>query len=319
MVRGSRKSAQDKLALLVNIRSRKARKESDFLDRLQSAFGEIGPLIMSNSPGELPSAMDDVLRANPQILFICGGDGTLRQTLTQLVEAYGRKRLPRIAILRGGTMNTVATSVGIIRPPVEHLLVLLDRIRRKLPLATTQRYLLRVNHQYGFIFGVGGFSRFIEHYTSHPDPTPRYGFTLVTQTVLSAMVRGSLAETMFQPFPVSLWRDGQPWYSKRDVTNIAASTVRHIGFGFKPFYGAEGAPHEFGLLVFHTSPRSLLFDLPKMYRGEPISDPKIEQLPAKKVLIKLQKAMRPMLDGDLLKASKEFTISTGPSLDLVLG
>ncbi len=275
--------------------------------------------MMSRSPSELPTALQDVLRARPDTLFICGGDGTLRQTLTRLLVTYGATQLPRIAILRGGTMNTVATSVGIFRPPLPHLKVLLDRYDQSLSFSIARRHLLKVNQHYGFIFAIGGFANFIEYYQSQKNPSQLIAIKLLSQTIGSAMVGGEFSKSMFKKFPIHLWQDNKLLIQGSQVTTVSAATIRNIGFGFKPYYGAEDPDGRFGLLILKEPPRNLVFHLFQMYRGELIYDPTLLQLPSREVLVKTSTPMRPMLDGDILQAHKEFSISVGPSLDLIVG
>ena len=47
------------------------------------------------------------------ILGISGGDGTNHRTLSTFLEVYGETPLPKIALLRGGTMNNLANQLGI--------------------------------------------------------------------------------------------------------------------------------------------------------------------------------------------------------------
>ncbi|HLG19582.1 MAG TPA: diacylglycerol kinase family protein [Bdellovibrionota bacterium] len=306
------------IALLVNLRSRKALRDPKFLDHLEEAFGDRGPFVTSRNPSELPSALADVQRTDPEILLVCGGDGTLRQTLTHLLAAYGGKPLPRIAILPAGTMNTVATSLGITGSPLHRLQYLLQRRNQQVPFTVARRHLLEMNRHFGFIFGLGGFAHFIENYSERENPTPFRGFTLLAKTILSALVDGPFSKQMFPDFNASVWRDDQPFLQDATITNVAAASIRHIGFRFKPFFGAEQPDGEFGMLVFRTRPRSLLFHLPRLFTGKPVSDPNLIQLPAKSALVKLNSPQRPMLDGDLLNASKEFQLRSGPSVDFVV-
>jgi len=103
------------------------------------------------------------------------------------------------------------------------------------------------------------------------------------------------------------------------VTNISASVIRHIGFHFKPYFGAEEMDGVFGALVFRSLPRRLVFSLPAVYRGLPISDPDILQAPARELLIKVEEIMRPMLDGDILKGDTEFTVKADRNVEFVVG
>jgi len=91
--------------------------------------------------------------------------------------------------------------------PAEQLRLILSKMDAGEPLVTSRRALLEVNGNYGFIFGLGGFSRFIEKYQTEPDPTMFYAFSLVAKTVFSALCKGPLASTIFAKFPVQMWRD----------------------------------------------------------------------------------------------------------------
>ncbi|MFH1017526.1 MAG: diacylglycerol kinase family protein [Pseudomonadota bacterium] len=304
------------VALVANPHSRKARRDPKYLEKLERAFGERGLFVSSPAAGALSQVMADVFRARPSVLFISGGDGTLRQCLTHLIAAYGDEPLPKIAILRGGTMNTVATSLGIRGDAITQLKAILDRRDRRVPATIVRRRMLSVNRHNGFIFGLGGFARFIEHYDAQ-NPTPFVAFKLLTRTVLSTIAKGPLASFFFQPFTAHVWRDGKPWLPETTVTNISASSIRHIGFHFKPFYGAE-EDGSFGVLVFRELPRRLILHLPRLFLGHAVADPSFLQVPAKSLLIKVGTPMRPMLDGDILKADTSFEISNGPELELVV-
>jgi diacylglycerol kinase (ATP) len=310
---------KERVALIVNRHSRMARKNPHYIENLERAFGDRGPFIASQTPSELPAAISDMIRASPNVVFISGGDGTLRQTLSHLITGYGNLPLPKIAVLRGGTMNTVATSLDIHRDPIEQLEYVLYRHDRGEPMLSCQRTLLNVNGHYGFIFALGGFSKFIEKYQTNPDPTPRYAFKLLSRTIFSILKGGFFARSFFSEFDVNIWRDQQPWLLETKVTNVSASATRHIGFHFKPYFGAEEAGGTFGVLIFKNLPRRLIFHLPKIYMGKPISDPTVLQVPAHDLLIKVNEPMRPMLDGDILKADQTFRIQNGPELTMVQG
>ena len=61
------------------------------------------------------------------LLAISGGDGTNHVTLSGFIDVYAGAALPQIALLRGGTMNTVANAIGVRRGRPEGLLARLVR------------------------------------------------------------------------------------------------------------------------------------------------------------------------------------------------
>jgi len=79
---------------------------------------------------------EDFRHLDIDVLGISGGDGTNHVTITGFLDVYGSEQggggttptpLPQIAFLRGGTMNTVANSVGIQHGKPEGLLSRLAR------------------------------------------------------------------------------------------------------------------------------------------------------------------------------------------------
>ena len=124
------------------------------------------------------------------------------EMLTAIVRTYGEGAvLPRIAVLRGGTMNIIADSVGV-RVGAEAMLGrVIDGIHTSesplgtgSPLETTTRRLMRIDVDdqppyYGFLSGNGIIARFLELYYEHPEPSPVSAAWLLTRT--PALRRGS--------------------------------------------------------------------------------------------------------------------------------
>ncbi|NOY28109.1 MAG: diacylglycerol kinase, partial [Oligoflexia bacterium] len=94
------------------------------------------------------------------LVCINGGDGTLAHTLSALARTWGETPLPAIALLRGGTMNTIAHGIGLSGKPPAILRRLLHRHAQGQAQPTTTRHLMRIRDglgvdRYGFLFGNG--------------------------------------------------------------------------------------------------------------------------------------------------------------------
>jgi diacylglycerol kinase family enzyme len=261
--------------------------------------------------------MAKIRDSRPDLLFICGGDGTLRRTVSGLLRAYGDSPLPKIAILTGGTMNTVAAALGIRKGPSAFLRSVIEGCDPPLPIASRRIHPLAYDGGHGFIFAVGGFSNFIARYSAVPDPSPLRAFGMLTRTTASAFFGLPYSRAMFPPFAARIRIDGR--LVPELPTVIAASAFRHIGFGFRPFAHAEGPGGDFGTLLLRGSPAALLPHFAKIRRGEPLGDPAIGQFPASDLRIEVDSPLPPMIDGDLLPPRKEFALRRGPALDFVTG
>src|SRR6202044_3153267 len=120
-----------------------------------------------------------------------GGDGTNHVTITGFLGVYAPGKatigadacpLPPVAFLRGGTMNTVANSVGVRHDKPEGLLGRLLRAyaeRAVSPLANVERHVMRIAGRdagpggdatkYGFLFGTGVVYGFLAEYYRNGD------------------------------------------------------------------------------------------------------------------------------------------------------
>ena len=162
------------VVVFVNPGSRANRKDPGCAGRFAKIVGESGRVA---APPSLERLAEEARRAaseSPTVIAIHGGDGTLHRTLSALIAAYGDRPLPPMAILPGGTMNVVASSLGI-RVKAEDVLAELAAGARagKVP-ATIHRRCLRVGSDYGFIFGNGLLTNFLEEYYARG----RYGTPL---------------------------------------------------------------------------------------------------------------------------------------------
>jgi diacylglycerol kinase family enzyme len=306
-------------AAVVNVHSRRIRKDPAFLPSLREAFGNRGPFLEPGSPGELPPAMADVRRSGADVLFVCGGDGTLRQTVGAMIRTYEAAPFPRIAVLKTGTMNTVAGGIGIRRSALPQLRFILERCDRGLPIRSVPIHPLSIDESFGFIFAVGGFSNFIRRYAEAPDPSPARAFRMLTRTTLSSLLGTSYARSLFPPFPARVSKDGTTILDRVPVTTLSASAIRHIGFGFKPYAQAEGPAGDFGVLILHDSPRILVPHLWRLRRGTPIHGSLLRQFSAAEIRIEVDSELAPMVDGDILEPRKEFALRRGPALDFMTG
>ena len=157
---------------------------------------KLGYLIGSHGTAEATQSLDDLYRVCEEfkkeridILGISGGDGTMHHTLTAMIKTYGEQPLPLVAILRGGTMNTIANSLGIRGETPQLLFELVDKHRRGSPSTCSRTEILQVGDKYGFIFGNGIIYNFLHEYYATGNPSPATAAKLISRAAASAMVR----------------------------------------------------------------------------------------------------------------------------------
>lgn len=289
---------------------------------------KLGYLIGSHGTAEATKSLDDLYRVCEEfkkeridVLGISGGDGTLHHTLTAMIRTYGDEQpLPPVAILRGGTMNTVANSFGIKGATPKLLFELVDKHRRGVELEVFEREVLQVGDRYGFIFGNGIIYNFLHAYYATGHPSPQVAARLIGQAALSSMVGGPLSKRMYRRFRARVTVDGDTW-AREDFITVAASVVEQIGLGFKPFYRCHERPGSFAVLGIHTTAAGFVAELPRIFQGRPMRKDKVIDAVAREVLIETLDAaeahLEYIIDGDTYAGERTLRLRTGPRLKFV--
>ena len=311
------------IGVVLNPRSRRNSRDPRAAKRLARTLGDHGILREARSIDELYRIAEDFRRLKIDVLGISGGDGTNHVTITGFINVYGGSSLPQLAFLRGGTMNTVANSVGIRKGKPEGLLGRLIRDyaeRATRPLVNVERHVMRIGEHYGFLFGTGVVHGFLAEYYRDGEPTPLVAAKTLVRGVGSTLVRGEMIRRMAQPFRGSVtFADGTHW-EKRDFLAVAAGTIDQIGLGFRPFYRYAEQPQSFHMLGITASPMGFVRELPRIWRAEPMRAGKTLEATSHRAIIEsADGTMRYMIDGDLHEIRGQVEMTVGPRVKIVVG
>jgi diacylglycerol kinase family enzyme len=311
------------IGVVLNPRSRKNLRDPGAYRRLARALEGHGVVREARSIDELYRIAEDFQRLSIDVLGISGGDGTNHVTITGFLNVYGGVALPQLAFLRGGTMNTVANSVGVPRGRPEGLLGRLIRdyaARASRPLANVERHVMRAGDHYGFLFGTGVVQGFLAEYYAGGEPSPLVAAKTLARGIGSSLVRGEMIRRMARPFRGSvLLEDGTRW-EERDFLAVAGGTIDQIGLGFRPFYRYEERPAAFHVLGITTSPLGFVRELPRVWRAEPMRPGKtLEACVSRAVISSHDGVMRYMIDGDLHETRGDLEVTVGPRVKIVVG
>jgi diacylglycerol kinase (ATP) len=308
--------------IVVNPKSRTIRRDSWLPDRLSREVGDEGIVRAPRSLDELARVLDEFRSSRIDVLGIAGGDGTHHKVLSAMVECYGDAVLPQIALLRGGTMNTVANALQIPRGSPHALFVrtrsaLADADREGGPHAVVERRVIRVGDHVGFIVGLGVIAGFLREYYRADDPSPVVATRLLAQAAASACVGGPLIDRITEPVRAKVSLAHCQW-QERDYLALAAATVEEIGLGFKPFPRASERPDVFHLLGVFSSAASLARELPKIRRGVPLPAHKaIDDLTHEALIQPDRFPLHYTVDGDLYETHEPLRLSLGPIMRIL--
>ena len=302
------------LVLVRNANAGRKRKQPPAQEVLRQ-LGSKGHMIETHSLQELSQAALDVAQASPSHIAIWGGDGTITATVSALIGAYQERPLPPLCLLPGGTMNVVSRSLKIDGSAEEAFARLLRRLSRGEPMPTLRRTLLRVEEQYGFLFGVGLLANFLEAlYEGNQSGTLRSVYVL-GRACVESLWGGGLIPKLFQPFEAKLTVDGEVWPQSHWV-NISAGGVEGLGLGFRPYIRCAEREGYFHLIGHDLQPLGVVRELPGVRLGRGMKQ--VAQDIAREFLIEPARPMVYSLEGELYEARARFLVKSGPTVQLVI-
>lgn len=309
------------IGIITNPHSRRNRRFPEQMRRLAYVLGDNDTYELTNKIDDVRMVAQRFKKSEIDILALNGGDGTNHVTLSTFIDVYGDTPLPRLTFLRGGTMNTISDAIGIKGTPSRLLANLVEKYYTHVPFETTERDMLKITDEsgtrYGFIFGNGIVSNFLELYYGTGHPSPMTAAVLLSKTVASIPVGGKLAKTIVKPFRASLKFENEEW-EERDYTTVIASTIDQIGLGFRPFIRCEERPHAFHLLAFTGGPLAVASMLPRIRMGMPLPQEKVKSRVSSHTVFNSNKPIVYTIDGDMHTAHEGVVLETGPRVEVIL-
>lgn len=302
------------IAVIVNPRSRANRRNPRIAAEFQAILGDRGRVFAPKSIAELDATAAELHESPPSVLAIHGGDGTLHKTVTALGRVFGADPLPPIAILCGGTMNVVASSLRIRERPSVFLTAIVEADRTGQPLETVRRRCLQIGDELGFLFGSGLPANFLTEYYGPGEYGPARAAWLLARAFFSAIWHGPFIQRVFKRFEGSVRVDGT-LLQHTTFVGLMAGTVREVGLGFKLVHRADDDPERFGVLAMHSGILSLALDVPAVRTGRGISTSRAFSAVASQMEIQSKNGeMAYTVDGDLYRTHEPMTIGLGPPI-----
>ena len=300
-------------ALIVNANAGATRRNPTLPERLRAAAEGRAELFITHDEAELQRTAENLAAREVQQVGVVGGDGTASTTLTALWRAYGEQRLPDVAFLRGGTMNTVALSLGISwRPPVQ----LLKRALRSWSghARYVERPAMQVGDRLGFLFGTGMMAGYLSEYYEQGNghPTPITAVQVLGKSVLSAITGGGTFARICRTDDLEVHHEGGVWESRNYIT-VGAGTVAQVGLGFRPFYRSSEDHRRFHLLAIKGTGMQIARDLPSVWLGRGMRPETAYETTTP--WAELRSSRGPFgyfVDGDLLVAGSRLRLQRGP-------
>lgn len=305
-----------KIGIIVNPNAGENRRKRNIKDILTAVAGKFGIVRVTRTIRDLSEVAKEFYQEKIDALGISGGDGTIQKTLTYFSKIFGEKKLPAILPLKGGTMNTIAHALRIGGTGEGILKRTIYKFYHRHPIISREIDLLKVNQEYGTIFGMGAAHNFLDLYYEQ-GVGPINAAKLVSKAVLSSLINGETVKKIFQPIKVNIWLDGEK-ISLSQFTLLLVATVKEVGLGFTPTYRAEEEQGCFHMISANIGPLRVATKIPKVYLGWPLKDKIVWDKIGKNLLIKPalnqngsgpEKLARYILDGELFQTESPLKIS----------
>ena len=275
----------------------------------------------------LEGTAKELSRDRPDILVIAGGDGSVHQTLSKVLLEHEHSPdapLPQILIIPIGTMNNLATAIGLTRHPAVKLAELLaTKIRENHPLDVTHVSPLKINDEYGFLYGTGLPVNFLQKY--YEDPKKR-GAKRAIKVILATLGNEIASLVTFRKSKQILTRpvhakitlpDGNepPVAPFMTHTGILCAAIDQVGLGCRAMPDARSRPGCFMLRSTHLSFWGLVASLGPLWVGLPL--PATFDAVVPHLTIDYQEPTIATVDGDMKPPRTSDTIACGPTVAFI--
>ncbi|NIS62681.1 MAG: hypothetical protein GTO13_18855 [Proteobacteria bacterium] len=304
------------IGVVSNPRARKNATNPNRVERLRQSLGREAVFRTTQTPEEISDAAREFRREEIDILIIDGGDGTLHHTLSSFIPIYDGMDLPPIVLLRSGTMNTIANSLGIKGLSEAILQRILSAIKGRAPFETVRANALQVNDRYGFIFGLGFPVNLLKAYYRGEGRGKWKSIRVLLKILFSSVKKDGGDRNFFCPFKADIWLNGER-LPIGSYTAILGSTVKEVGLGFKPTRRAGEREGFFQILCCEMGPKRMGLTALKILLGMELRDPKIFDRMATRSVITLEKPVDMQMDGEILKDQKEIRLHVGPAIRFI--
>ena len=265
--------------------------------------------------GEVAPALQALREVGVDTLVVVGGDGSAMGTLTPLLRVWPNENLPRVLLAGGGSVNTIAKSLGTRGRP--------DRVLARLlagsnSVVEDRRPVLMIQAEgaepvAGMIFANGAGPRFLEFYYANSGRGVSGAAYTVAASLGSVVVGGDLAHELFAPFEAEVELDGERLEPRR-VTTMAAGAVRHIGLGFAPFTSAGQKPDRFHFVTMDHQGWGLFRRIPALRFGGRRALASLNHASARRVVVRTAEPMSYTVDAELFPGVTSLSIEVGPQL-----
>lgn len=304
------------IGIITNPHSRLNKSNPNNIKVLGYILGAQGRLEVTNTLEDLSRVALQFKEQEISILAINGGDGTISRTLTAFIKIYGAQPLPKVALLRGGTINVIALNLGIKGSPDQILASLVEAYSAGEALPTTLLSTLQIGDTYGFLFGTGAAFDFLKEYYKRKSG-PLGAFLWCLAVWFNGWYQGPLYKNVIKEKTVNIFRENIANVRHKTIS-VMCSTVRKMPFGYPLFNKLKEHKRSLQCVSFTISPKEAIWRFPLiMIQGKYASKDYKYELLSDKILLSSEESIGYTLDGELYYGNDSIELKLGPEVEFV--
>ncbi len=306
------------IGVISNPHSKLNRKNPNRHHYLTYIAGSEGHVAVTNSLEELEQVALMFKALEIKVVAINGGDGTIAHTITAIIHAWKDQPLPRIVLLRGGTINVVAQNLGIHGTPEEILYRLIEGYSKGTLNQIHRLHTIKIANNYGFLFANGVCANFLDEF--YKNKTGKLGsLALILKIFLARYFNRDYYFKIATSSSTTLLREGEVIASEHRAISTLAATIKNMPLGPKLFPKAGNIGEEIQCVSYICRPEEILFKVTKdiLFTPNRPSDVKISAS-TRLVTILTHPPSGYTLDGELYPPCESVTITLGPEIEFIL-
>lgn len=229
--------------------------------------------VITDSVEDLGRILPDTVKSGKtKVICILGGDGTIYHfinPLLQSIEQDDSPSCPPIAVLGGGTMNSLFRHLDGKGTPEEIARRVVRRVQRG-NLQTRKMPLLRIEHAgqiyFGFTFCIGPIVRLLKKYTDEQRNFRNALWTAIGASLASTLGWPISFKRLIHPMNTSVIINDSEKCPLPEITGVVVSIMPRTIFGFYPFMsntaGGVLPTKEFFSIISGLKPFEIVARLP---------------------------------------------------------
>lgn len=309
-----------RLGIISNPFAKLIKCRPDYNTKLWYALKNYGQFEITRNLNELRAVCLEFAERNINLVGILGGDGSIGLVLSYLKQAYGTKPLPKILILKGGTINFLAANLGITDSPLATLTQVLTFIKQNRSFSEVSIPTLQIDNHIGFLFANGIAATFLEDF--YRNKTNSIGAICKLSSyfmdgIFAGKINGNFVKNI-SAHPMSIQLSYENDFAHEPKKNpyyvVFASTVPKMPFGLSFFKKIARGETQAEMIAFEQkrkSPMQIAFQILMNRHIEKIEG--AQSLAFTTATIHCKNQALYSLDGELFHTQNdEIKIESGP-------